>query len=60
MNALSRFVKSFGTVLGRPQSGPESFYGAITQTQPTGGPSFREARRDFEQVSRHTDRTGIY
>lgn len=60
MNPLSRFVRTMKSAVARTDSGFESYYGAIAQSQTNGGPNASEARRDYREARRITDRVDMY
>jgi hypothetical protein len=60
MSALARFKRMFS---GRGLGGDtqfQSYYGGLIQQGLAGGPSAREARRDFDNLRRTISHTSIY
>jgi hypothetical protein len=60
MSAITRIKKMFQ---GRGLSGDtpfQTYYGGLVSQGLEGGPSAREARRDFDNLRRHISHTGIY
>jgi hypothetical protein len=60
MNPITRFVRSMRSAVARTDAGFESYYGALAQTQSNGGPSASEARRDYQEARRISNRAGLY
>jgi len=59
MNPIARFVRSMRSAVARHDAGFEAYYHAVAQST-DGGPTAMEARRDYQQARRITDRIGMY
>ena len=59
MNSITRFVRSMRRNVIRHDSDFEEYYGAVAM-QSNGGPNAMEARRDYEQARRFSNRIGMY
>lgn len=59
MHPVKRFWSSFRRGIPLDASF-EHYYGTIARNQPEGGPTAREARRDFMAIRSHLDRSLIF
>jgi hypothetical protein len=58
MNSVKRFLNSMRRSIAADASF-ETYYGMLLREQGSGGPSAREARRDFNAIRGHVDRSMI-